>query len=287
MSLPSWLSETPVIEQKPIRKTGGRSWINPAIDRLAAFKPRSNDTRSAISIDPRAALLGFISLLVCATLIEHLGVIAVAWAVSVILALSTGITFRVLLLTTAAFGLITALFLLPAATSYVTPGHVLFSLAGLKFSGAGVHTFLVVMVRTIACLNIGIGLFSSNRPERLFESLRWFRVPGFFVMILLLTYRYIFVVSQAALEVHVARKSRVPNETSLSEVRKWLGERIGALFARSRKLGEEVHLAMISRGFDGEWIPKPQKRLKSSDFGWILMCLLLISILMLVDRGMI
>jgi len=42
------------------------------------------------------------------------------------------------------------------------------------------------------------------------------------------------------------------------------------MFIRALKLGEDVYLAMMSRGFDGEATLTTQQPLRRMDYGWML-----------------
>lgn len=283
MPLPEWFTEPPAEPPGPSR--GNSSWVSGAAKRLAALTaPRKH--RSGIArIDARAAILGFVALIICATVLRSVTGLVTCWALSVGLALAVGAGAKTIIAASTAVGTLTAAAMLPATLAAVTPGAPVAHIGGVTFTDTGVRLLVVVVMRSVACLILGIALFSSNQPEELFAALRWFRAPGVFVAILLVTYRYIHVIARTAHEVHIARKSRVPQEVNLSGARRWLGERIGSLFARSRKLGEEVHLAMLARGFDGEWLPRPGSPMRSVDFAWISACLIAAILLILIDAG--
>lgn len=281
MPLPEWLTEP--VPQSPRPETRRGSWLAKAIVRLASLAAAHEHQPGLLRLDPRAALPGFIALIVCATFLHHPFSLLVCWIISIALATAVGSPARTLAAASAAVGLLTAAVMLPGTLSAVTPGAPVLRIAGLTMTTLGLHILAVVLLRSLACLTLGIGLFSSNRAEDLFAALRSFRVPGIFVAILLVTYRYLQVIVRVALESHVARKSRVAEETSLPAARQWLGERVGSLYARSRRLGEEVHLAMLARGFDGEWLPRPTSRLGVKDFGWVCMCFIGAAALIVLD----
>lgn len=285
MPLPEWLNEPPPPPPGPSRRR--KSWLTTAANRLASLPTQREPSAALVRMDPRAAILGFVGLIVCATLLRSLTALALCWLLSVALALAVGARPRTLGVPSAAAALLTGLAMLPAAWNGITPGPPLVAVAGIAVTMPGIHLVAVVVLRTLACLAFGIGLFASNRAEDLFAALRWFRVPSVFVGVLLLAYRYLLVLARAALEVHMARQSRVAEEADLSGARRWLAERIGALFARSRELGEEVHLAMIARGFDNEWLPAPYSRMRARHVGWIAACWAAAALLLLVvDRGL-
>ena len=67
-----------------------------------------------------------------------------------------------------------------------------------------------------------------------------------------MTYRYIYVLLHAANNMFLARQSRVVGRVASADNRQWLAASMGALFAKSYALSDDVYLAMQSRGFRGE-----------------------------------
>jgi len=86
----------------------------------------------------------------------------------------------------------------------------------------------------------------------LLKSLRAVRAPQVFVLILSMTYRYIFLFLHTVNGVFLARKSRIVARTSGAEQRRWISGTIGSLMSRSFKMSNEVYTAMLARGFGGE-----------------------------------
>jgi len=286
MPLPDWLTEpTP-----PSPAEAGRmrkSWLSGAISKFAALSTRLKIDRNSgmLRIDPRAALSGFIVLIISTTLLTNPLSLVICWLIAIIFAKLAGTGIQMVLRTSLAFGMLTTLMMLPAMTNLVTQGEQLVDLGPISITAPGVTSLAVVTLKTMACFGFGIGLFASNKPEDLFEALRAFRVPGIFIAMVLLTYRYLQVVIRATLEIHYARKSRIAAEIRLSGARNWLGEQAGALFSRSLALGNEVHASMTARGFDSEWIPSPRTTLMPRDIGLMIICITLAAVLFVIDHG--
>lgn len=272
MPLPEWLSVGSPIEPPEIGRYS-RKWVSVAVDRLAALTVPRESPHPGIAIDPRAALLGFVGLIVCATAIRSELVMAVFLCISLLIASSICGRVRTVLFAALIAGGATAILIIPSVIWTASFGTV-----------QSIHNLIIMTMRTAACISLGVGLYLSNRTEDLFSALRWFRVPSLFVMIILMTHRYLTIISRAAYEAHMARKSRVADDTDLASARKWLGEQIGALFIRSRDLGEEVHNAMIARGFDGEWIPRKLGRVRHIDVLWLISCVIIASVSIVIDR---
>jgi cobalt/nickel transport system permease protein len=93
-------------------------------------------------------------------------------------------------------------------------------------------------------------LATTTEPRDLVAGLERLRLPRQLVEILGFMVRYLEVVTGDLRRMRVARESRGFTPRS---VRSWpvLAASAGALFIRSYERGERVHLAMLSRGYDG------------------------------------
>lgn len=77
-------------------------------------------------------------------------------------------------------------------------------------------------------------------------------VPTLLVIILGMTYRYIFLLLRLAQDFFEARRSRMIRPLSRPAQRRMAGAAAGVLLDRSLQLTDDVFLAMQSRGFRGE-----------------------------------
>jgi energy-coupling factor transporter transmembrane protein EcfT len=89
------------------------------------------------------------------------------------------------------------------------------------------------------------------------------------VAILGMTYRYIFVILQTALDMFESRRSRTVGDFTPAESRRLAASAAGVLLSKSFQLSGDVHLAMRSRGFRGEVHLLQDFRAKASDWGWL------------------
>jgi cobalt/nickel transport system permease protein len=77
-------------------------------------------------------------------------------------------------------------------------------------------------------------------------------VPQVFILVLSMTYRYIFLFLHTANGILLARKSRVVGRASGKEQRHWITGTMGNLISRAFKMSNDVYAAMLARGFTGE-----------------------------------
>jgi energy-coupling factor transporter transmembrane protein EcfT len=132
------------------------------------------------------------------------------------------------------------------------------------FRAAG---FLIGRAETAATLST---LLVFTTPwARVLKALRTFRCPVVLVAILGMTYRYIFVILQTAVEMFEARKCRTVGVLPPAERRRLASSAAGVLLSKSIHLGTEVDLAMRSRGFRGEVRLLQDSHAHAADWCWL------------------
>ncbi len=94
-------------------------------------------------------------------------------------------------------------------------------------------------------------LAATTQPTDVLRGLRRLRMPDLLVQIMSFMLRYLDVVTADLARMTTSMRSRGSDPRS---PRHWpaLARSMGALFIRSYERGERVHLAMLSRGYDGE-----------------------------------
>lgn len=103
-------------------------------------------------------------------------------------------------------------------------------------------------------------------------SLQWMKVPSVFVTVLFLAERYVHILENEAGRMIRAARARAPYPL------KWRAPRVYAhismgLLARALDRSEEVALALVSRGFTGEFPHPPLPRVRPQEgiglVGWV------------------
>jgi cobalt/nickel transport system permease protein len=110
-------------------------------------------------------------------------------------------------------------------------------------------TFKVwICVASLALLTL------TTRFSSLIHAMEKFRIPKIFVMMIAITYRFIFLFINEAYRMFLAKESRtVTKERRLRfSVLKTLANIASTLFIRAYERGETVYLAMLARGYTGE-----------------------------------
>lgn len=122
---------------------------------------------------------------------------------------------------------------------------------GLELSQAGLTAGIGLLFKgTIGVLS-SITLASTTPMRDLLSGLSRLKVPSMLVEIAAFMVRYVDVVVDEMRRMRIARQSRGYFETG---IRSWpvIAKAAGALFIRAYERGERVHLAMLSRGYQGK-----------------------------------
>ena len=212
------------------------------------------------AFDPRAKLLSALALLLAVSFSHNLAVILGLYLLSLPVAWASHVPMGFYLKRVWLFmPFFTGLIALPALFSPFSPGAPLVTLLDsasprlyLAITQPGVITAAFLLLRVGASVSIAVLLMLTTRWATLLKALRVLRAPQTFVLIMGMTYRYIYVLLHTLSDMLLARKSRLVGRLPESENRRWVGASMGVLLAKSYALSDEVYLAMQSRGFRGE-----------------------------------
>jgi cobalt/nickel transport system permease protein len=156
--------------------------------------------------------------------------------------------------------------------------------AQIAITRQGATAALLLVLRVGASVSLAVLLTLTTRWQALLKALRVLRIPVVFLMVLEMTYRYIFLLLQTSSEMFMARQSRMVGRASSREERGFVTSAMGQLWARTHATSEEVHNAMRSRGYTGEPRTLFSLQLKSSDWLWGLIVLMVAVLLVGGDR---
>jgi cobalt/nickel transport system permease protein len=125
-----------------------------------------------------------------------------------------------------------------------------FEVLGFTIYEAGVLAGLSIIAKGTLGILTAILLSSTTTARELLRGLERLRIPSLIIQIATFMLRYMNVVNDEMERMRIARASRGFEATGVQHWRV-LGQSAGALFIRSYERGERVHLAMISRGYQG------------------------------------
>lgn len=114
---------------------------------------------------------------------------------------------------------------------------------------AGWISFAVIAVKGVLALSASFLLIGTARIEAVCAVLRKLRLPKELVTVLLLTYRYLSVMTEEAAVMSDAYALRAPKQKGIA-FSAW-GSFTGQMLLRSMDRAKELYSAMVLRGYDG------------------------------------
>jgi cobalt/nickel transport system permease protein len=225
-------------------------------------------------IDPRVKVVGFAAIIISVVVVHRLSVIAALFALGLIVALASRIPVRTLASRVwLAVLLFTGSIAFPAI--FLTTGHVLYRVPVLHWpvtaQGLASASYLVARAETTATFSLLLVL--TTPWTQVLKSLRAFGAPVVLIVILGMTYRYIFILLRTAHDMFEARRSRMVGRLPGHERRRVAANSVGVLLSKTFQLSGEVYLAMQSRGFRGPVYVLDEFRTSQAD--WIALAVLL------------
>ena len=210
-------------------------------------------------VDPRVKLVTLLGLLLAAALVRDIPVLVAMYLATLALAaasrLSIGFFVRRVWLFIPIF---TGVIVLPATFSFVTHGHIVVPLGSwfghrVGLTRQGLNSAGLMVTRVATSISLVVLLTLTTPWTKLLAALRSLHVPRMFVLVLGMAYRYLFHLLGSVTDMYTARKARlVGAETDVASGRAFVAAGAGALFGKAHALSEEVHQAMVARGYTGE-----------------------------------
>jgi cobalt/nickel transport system permease protein len=229
-------------------------------------------------LDPRAKLIAFLGLIAVVACVHNALTLLSLYALTLLMAwasrLPAGLLVKRVWLSVPVF---VGAIALPAAFSLVTPGRallVIWRAPYLAITVPGLELAALLMLRVGVAVSLAVLLTLTTPWNDLLRGLRALWVPRLFISVLAMTYRYVAVLMQTAAEMFIARRSRTVGRATNAEGRRFVGASIGALFGKTLALSEEVHAAMVARGFQGEMQTLTALRWCAADSAWVVAILL-------------
>ncbi len=133
------------------------------------------------------------------------------------------------------------------------PGTTVFALGPLEFSREGILMAALITVKTNATVLILISLVATSSLAALGQALVRLRVPTKLCLLLLFSYRYIFVIHQEYLRLVRAARLRCFKATTNLHTYRTTGYLFGMTLIKSHHRAQRVKQAMALRGFQGQF----------------------------------
>ncbi len=236
------------------------------------------------TIDPRVKLISILALLFGVAFSHSLPVIAALYLLALLLAWRSAIPAdffikRVWL----ALPFFTGMVALPAL--FITPGPALLHLPlGLVITRTGLNTVLFLLLRVSTSVSLTLLLILTTPWNAVLSALSVLHVPDVFILILGMTYRYIYLLLHTANDMFLSRQSRVVGRLSSADERRMMAATAATLLGKSFNMSSEVYLAMQSRGFRGTVVTLKPFHMQSRDWLWLFVFLMLAALAIFLGR---
>lgn len=281
MAVPEWLSEVNV-SSCPCCKTGSKGKKNFVDKTLAGisnlfegefFREKyANKNGFLQGINPGVKLVAMLFLVVALSISTNIYLILAVYVLALILAYMSGVGIRFFILRAWFFiPFFAGIISLPSIFGFFTPGEPLitfFALNGIPIAITiqGIKGTAIFVMRVAASISLVVLLTLTTRWNNLLCALSIVKVPQIFILTLGMTYRYIFLLLKTMQDMHLAKKSRSIGNLKIAKEHGWVASSIAGILRKSYMLSEDVHLAMISRGFDGNFKFIRDNKVRMTDY---------------------
>jgi cobalt/nickel transport system permease protein len=264
--IPSWLLQN---ERSLVAKTPQRlNFLRRSITHLSKifndeiyFNRTANHQGLLQALDPRAKLILTLIFMIIINCSHTFTVPLILFAITLIYAKLSHISSIQLIqrawLIIPVFILICSI---PALFNILIPGKALLTIIsansksqwfshGLYITDNGFHAVMMMFIRSGCSLSLVYLLLTTTSWNDLTKGLSLLKVPTGFILILSMTYRYIFLLANCALQMNEARFLRTVGRLDHRENRRFIGHSMALLFIKSNYLATEIFAAMRARGF--------------------------------------
>lgn len=217
----------------------------------AAASERTASSRGLLQrLDARVKLAGLLALIAATAVARNLATLLASFALALALALLSRVPMTALAKAWAAVILFSGAIVLPAL--FTTPGTAITRVGSFSVTAQGLRSAEFLIGRVTATTTLAFLLVATTPWPHLIAALRSIRLPAAVVLVVAMTYRYVFVLLRSAEEMFVARRSRTMGALAPPQRRQVATATAGVLLGRAIGLSDDVYLAMRARGFRGE-----------------------------------
>jgi cobalt/nickel transport system permease protein len=202
-------------------------------------------------LDPRVKVAGLGSLVLAAATVHKFEILVVLFLVAALAGITSRVPLRILSSTVWLPSLaFSGLIALPAI--FFIGDSVAFRIFAVRIMQQGLLSAALLLLRVETAATLSALIVLTTPWTKVLRALRFFRVPVTIVVILGMTFRYIFLLLRTVQEMFESHRSRLVGELQSVERRRLAAATVGVLLSRSVRLSSEIHSAMLARGFHGE-----------------------------------
>lgn len=300
--IPSWLLKP--AQNLPIKSSNRLNFLRKTIQHISAIfsnelylSLEANKAGFLQQIDPRCKFIVLLSFILITNFAQSFGLLGILFIISCLYAkLSKILIWRLVKRVWLVIPLFLLICSIPALFNQVVVGKELVVVLtanplrsifpnGLYISDNGAQTVGLLFLRSGISLSFAYVLMVTTPWHDLTKGLSLLKVPVGFILILEMTYRYIFLLSNLALQMSEARFLRSIGKLSHRENRRFLGHAIALLFIKANYLATEIFSAMRLRGYTHKVVSLKTLRLRVTDWVFLVNNLLILIVLFILTRG--
>ena len=298
---PSWMLETE-LALCPCGCIGKRSKVN-FVDKT--IRGASSLMRQALftddiaaqpgllqRLDPRVKAITMLAMIVTAALVHNVTVLGAMYALGLALAVASKISVSYFVKRVWLFiPIFTGIVVLPATFSFITSGDIVVPLGNwfghhVGLTSQGLRSAALMVLRVAVSISFVVLVALTTSWTRLLAALRAMRLPQMFILVLGMAYRYIFHLLGSVTDMYEARKSRtVSVDSNVNAGRAFVSATAGTVFGKAHAMSEEVHQAMLSRGYTGRPRTLSAFTIGAFDIAWILACVIVVLAVLGADHA--
>jgi cobalt/nickel transport system permease protein len=306
--LPDWLEQDNTSIPLPLRtRRGGKSFVERTIDGAASFMREAIISDSVANrrgllqaLDPRMKLVTVLALIVSVSVLRSPATIWGVYCFTLLLAIASSVPLWFFIKRVWLFiPIFSAVIVVPALFNVITPGEPLWTLfhlahghdfgpyhipATIAITHQGVLTATIFIGRVAASVSLAVLMTLTTTWNNLLQALGVLRIPRIFILILAMAYRYIILLVNTVQNIHIARRSRTLRYGPTGAEQRWVASRMGYLFKRAFVMSQDVHGAMLSRGFSGDIRTLSVFKTKKYDYAWCLFIAIFCVVAFLADH---
>lgn len=143
-------------------------------------------------------------------------------------------------------------------------------IGGIVLSG-GWMTLLSLIIKSSLMVSAGFLLIATTGIDDIAGAMSLVKVPSIFILLMLLTYRYIFVLIDEAGRLFRAYSLRAPEQKGI-KIKVW-GSMVGQLLIRTYNRAQIIYQSMILKGYNGRYNVTGGKRLRCGDTAYLIIWL--------------
>ena len=243
-------------------------------------------------IDPRVKAITMVAFVITAALIHNIPVLIGLYVLALILATASRISVSYFVKRVWLFiPIFTGVVVLPATFSFITPGHIVVPMGHwfghrVGLTSQGLRSAALIVIRVAASISFVVLLALTTTWTRLLAALRAMLLPRMFILVLGMAYRYVFHLLGSVTDMYEARKARtVQVDNAVASGRAFVSATAGTVFGKAHAMSEEVHQAMVSRGYTGHPRTLSGFKVKMFDVVWITCCIVVTCSVLAVDHA--